>query len=543
MRIVIVEDEALIREGLSKTVGKINPEYEVVGTAADGEAGYDLIRRSVPDLVIMDIRMPKMDGLDMMEKLRGEQVKCKVIVLSAYSDFNYAQQAIRLGIVGYLLKPINLTELKNALEQVEETCRNEAQTERIFSWDSIFWGIINGKLGTGTEFDDIVWEKYGFTVNDAASMFILWLGKEYESRKRQACQLLEDVSAHTMQFESYVMELDDKNVILMIIYHRQAPASDGSLREQYRTASVSDGSPREQCRKASASDGSPWEYFHRSVVPMLADRLGGSILGIWKDMEKMLDIRETISELEKDLQWGLVFDERTMICRMKIESINVLPLRYPLGIEDDAGLAVRCKDVNKLIECYKRLYIYCMDSPHEPDELKKCLIRFNWAVIQAGGQMFSESIPEFQHILHNISVAVTWAEIKESMEILFSVVKRGLADADEQAADGEVSEMVRKAQKLIEKYYDQGVTLEEIAGKLFVSGEYLSAQFRKETGVTFTGTVRRYRIAKVKKLLLETQLKLSQIADLAGYSDPKYMSRVFKEETGMLPSEYRKSVH
>lgn len=157
--------------------------------------------------------------------------------------------------------------------------------------------------------------------------------------------------------------------------------------------------------------------------------------------------------------------------------------------------------------------------------------------------MFSESIPEFQHILHNISVAVTWAEIKESMEILFSVVKRGLADADEQAADGEVSEMVRKAQKLIEKYYDQGVTLEEIAGKLFVSGEYLSAQFRKETGVTFTGTVRRYRIAKVKKLLLETQLKLSQIADLAGYSDPKYMSRVFKEETGMLPSEYRKSVH
>ena len=83
MRIVIVEDEALIREGLARTVGKLSPRYEVVGTAADGEAGYELIRRMRPDLVIMDIRMPKMDGLDMMGKLRQEQIKCKVVVLSA----------------------------------------------------------------------------------------------------------------------------------------------------------------------------------------------------------------------------------------------------------------------------------------------------------------------------------------------------------------------------------------------------------------------------------------------------------------------------
>ncbi len=138
---------------------------------------------------------------------------------------------------------------------------------------------------------------------------------------------------------------------------------------------------------------------------------------------------------------------------------------------------------------------------------------------------------------------MTWSEIRESMERFFAVVRNEMTDDKDKNAEKEVSGMVLKAQKLIEKYYDQGVTLEEIAAKLFVSGEYLSAQFRKETGVTFTGTVRRYRIEKVKRLLLETQLKLSQIADLSGYSDPKYMSRVFKEETGMLPSEYRKSVH
>ena len=83
--------------------------------------------------------------------------------------------------------------------------------------------------------------------------------------------------------------------------------------------------------------------------------------------------------------------------------------------------------------------------------------------------------------------------------------------------------MVKQAKKLIRKYYDQGITLEEIANRLYVSEEYLSAQFKKETGSTFTETIRKYRIEKVKELLLNTHLKLNQIAELAGNSDPKYM--------------------
>lgn len=510
MRIVIVEDEVLIREGLAHTLGKISPQYELAGTAADGEAGYELIRRTAPDLVIMDIRMPKMNGLDMIKKLRQEQIMCKAVVLSAYSDFAYAQQAIQLGIVNYLLKPVNLADLKNVLRQVEEMCKNEEQEEKIFSRDSVFWGLVNGGLHSDSEFDNLVLAKYGFSVNEPASIFMLRLGKRYESHKSQTSQLLENVSEHATRFDSYVMELDDRNALLMIIYHQ--------------------------------SGGPAREYFQKAVVPMLVYRLGSPILGAWKDVEKMLDIRGAIPKLEKDMQWGLLLDEKTLICQEEIDKISLQPLRYPLGMEDEAGLAVRRGDMDRLAACYEQLFTYCMQSPHEPIELKKCLVRFGWAVIQAGGQKFLELIPEYQHILQDISTAATWAEVKESMEKIFAAVRLEMEE-DAQGSEKAVSEMVQKAQKLIEKYYDQGVTLEEVAGKLFVSGEYLSAQFRKETGETFTGTVRKFRIAKVKKLLLETHLKLGQIAELSGYSDPKYMSRVFKEETGMLPSEYRKSVH
>ena len=102
--------------------------------------------------------------------------------------------------------------------------------------------------------------------------------------------------------------------------------------------------------------------------------------------------------------------------------------------------------------------------------------------------------------------------------------------------------MVRKAVEMAKKYYSEGITLEETASRLYVSEEYLSTQFKKETQSSFTETVRKFRIEKIKDLLLNSKLKLNQIAELTGYSDPKYMSRVFKEEVGMLPTEFRKNM-
>ena len=141
--------------------------------------------------------------------------------------------------------------------------------------------------------------------------------------------------------------------------------------------------------------------------------------------------------------------------------------------------------------------------------------------------------------MQEILIAVSWRQIRQAMEKFLQALH---FDAFLEEGDEALSPLVRKALQLVRKYYDQGITLEEIAGTLFVSEEYLSTQFKKETGAGFTETVKGYRINRIKGLLLGTRLKLNQIAELTGYSDPKYMSRVFKEETGMLPTEFRKSV-
>ena len=509
MRIVIVEDEAPIREGIAKILHKINPDYELAGTAADGIEGLELIRKEKPDLVILDIQMPKMDGLTMLGRLREEQIYCKVLILSAYSDFNYAKQAIELNIENYLLKPIKIPELKRALRQIEDTLEKEQSQEKAFSVDSIFLGCLNGQIQPDRQFNSITQDKYGFSVEDPAEIFVLWLGDGYETQKKAAKELLEDVGAHTVKFASYVMEADSWKMLIMILYRLPAESSQ-------------------------------YTYFQNSVVPMLCSNLKSPAVCIWRSTEHLLELPQVIQEMQQEREWNLVLGKGTLIRKEDIETLKTVPLKHPTELEDKVCQAIKRMDEKTIKESFQALLQYYKEAPHLPTEIKKSIVRFHWAVANTYKETQGiEADLQIQDILRALSEAVSWDEIRQSLDEFFRLVNLSAKEEEEVP----VSVLVQKAQQMIKKYYDQGITLDEIADRLFVSEEYLSAQFKKETGNTFTETIRKYRIDKIKELLLDTHLKLNQIAELAGYSDPKYMSRVFKEEVGMLPNEFRKSVH
>lgn len=125
--VVLVDDERLILEGLSRVMKWRELGCEVIGTAQDGREGLELIRRNKPDIVISDIRMPNMDGLTMLAALRSEFPQMQLTVLTAYRDFDYAQQAIHLGVCRYLLKPSKMDELNEAIRTM--TARLSEATE------------------------------------------------------------------------------------------------------------------------------------------------------------------------------------------------------------------------------------------------------------------------------------------------------------------------------------------------------------------------------------------------------------------------------
>ena len=147
--------------------------------------------------------------------------------------------------------------------------------------------------------------------------------------------------------------------------------------------------------------------------------------------------------------------------------------------------------------------------------MKECLIRFNMALLNVYKTQWEiESEVEIQRCMQAISTAMSWREVRAAMDSFLTMLR---FNAVEEKEDSRLSPLVRKAVQIVRKYFDQGITLEEV--------------------------VRKYRIDRIKELLIGTKLKINQIAELTGYADSKYMSRVFKEETGMLPTEFRKAAH
>lgn len=508
MRIVVVEDEAPIREGMAKILKTINPKYELVGTASDGMSGYELIRKVEPDLVIMDIRMPKMNGLEMLERLRETGCQCRCVILSAYSEFDYAKRAIDSGIISYLLKPIKLPELKVALRQAEEAIEKEHNRGNAFSIDTIFLGCLNGQLRADPSFDAMTQEWYGFTVQEPVEVFMVWLGDSYEAQKKRTRELIEHAAEQSVKSCAYIKENDSWRAVLLILYRLQP----GQTRfPRYRDV----------------------------VVPMLERNLDKPHIFVWRRVESLLGIADALQTMKEELEWNLWFPEGHLINKEEIDTFPVVPVKYPIELEEQAKQAILKKNKENLEECYQKLIDYFRENQCHPKQMKEMLIRFNWSLANIQRERKEETNLRIHYILQNLVSVVTWEEIRIEMGEFIDLIF-GFPKADN---ENSVSEMVKKAQELIRNYYSQGVTLEETARKLFVSEEYLSTQFKKETGMSFTETIRKYRIEKVKQLLLDTPLKLNQIAELAGYSDPKYMSRVFKEEVGMLPGEFRKLSH
>jgi len=125
IKIIIVDDEKMIREGLVKTMPWEEMGIEVVGSADNGRAALELAIAKKPHIILTDIRMPKMDGIQFLKRIKEELPKAKVLILSGYDDFSYAQQAIRYGATDYILKPINVEELQKVMEGLKDTFKEE----------------------------------------------------------------------------------------------------------------------------------------------------------------------------------------------------------------------------------------------------------------------------------------------------------------------------------------------------------------------------------------------------------------------------------
>ncbi len=511
MKIIIVEDEKSIRNGLARMLPKLDPEYEVMGTAKDGLEGCELIRSTEPDLVIMDIEMPEMDGLTMLEKLREEGFSGKAVVLTAYSDFSYAKRAIELGIENYLLKPIKIEELKKTLTSVCASLKQEAGKrkiqEKLLSLEQIFRSALLAELTVDEELEAYAESAYGLKSHGTFAILMGYLSDYYDQYYEPAERFLEPYLASVSDYSVCMLTTVRYRAIVVIFYNMKDPEK---IRSRYE----------------------------KMVIPAAYRVLEHPPIFSWTVCQGLTALSAGFEQLENARMWKLCFPEGSLMTQEQIEALHTVPVKYSMDLESQLKQAVVKRDRETYGRILEQIIAYCVEEPHHPDEIREAWARLVVSMIAVSDSMgrATDNV-SMRHIMGELSQAISWQRIRELMKNFYDEIT-----GSREQPEG-MSLLVKRALTMIETYYSQGITLEELAERLCVTDEYLSMLIKKETGMSFTETVRKMRIDRIKELLLHSGLKLNQIAEMVGYSDPKYMSRVFKEEVGMLPAQFRKQNH
>lgn len=509
MRIVIVEDEIRIREGICNLLNRMFPQHEVAGSAANGKEGLELILDKSPDLVITDVKMPVMDGLTMLSVLNEKKVKCKAIVLSAYADFSYAQKAIRWGVSEYLVKPLVVNDfvqaIKNTEMQLEEMKKQSPDSLERF--ENILLGIIFGGIEVDEGLEHFVDKKHGIKEDTKFCEVPIYLGKQYDRKLEATKKSLNSI--FTKKKVGYnLLEIPKDKILLAILYGYE------DQQEMER-------------------------WFQLGVISQMRSYgIPEHVYG-WINVAGMKELRESYHKLLQHMDWNISLGSSIMISYPKINHIQTTLCVYPIDIENRLKAALCSFDRGKVSKCLEQFAQY-FDSGkvYDPKNIKECYVRFVWAMINVAKEIniLNYEQIEQKNILDKIMSSINKEELIDVLNEIYGCLK-----ADQYENNADVSLNVKRAENMILEYYKTGITLEEIAEKLNLTPEYLGMLFHMEKGVKFSTYIKDFRIMKAKELLIGSKLKVCEIAERVGYADAKYFSKVFRENTGQLPAEYRKA--
>ncbi len=508
MKAVVVEDEILIREGLCKLLDKMFPEIAVVSVAGNGQEGLHCIEECRPDLVITDIKMPVMDGLEMLSKIQEQGLFPKVIILTAYSEFSYAQQAVKLGVSDYIIKPVVVQDFVQTIQKIQQLYEQEQKRipDSMGGLENIVSNILHGVSVLDGQVEEFLENRYGVGKDSHLIELLTYMGNSFEEhreRKRQEmCRLMEQKN-----LDYCLVDMEYDQVILTVIY---GYSSRQEIERWYQNQILLQ---RREKRE--------WKFSYGMM----------EVCGIQ-------EIREGYQRLIPFMDWNIVLGDDILISYPRISDIRTEICIYPVELENQMKIAVCTGENQRLREIIEKFHSYFLNGKvYSPREVKESYVRFQWSLLNIAKEVDGIDYHKIDQkkLLNHIMGARTEEELKSTYEELLCHMRISVKETEG------LSLAVKKTQSMIHEFYADGITLSEIADRLNLTQEYLGAQFHKELGENFSSYIRNYRLLKAKELLIGTQLKQYEISEKVGYTDAKYFARVFKECVGMSPAEYRKA--
>lgn len=543
LKIFLAEDEVVVRETIKRMIPWEELGFELVGEAADGEMALPLLLRQQPDLLITDIKMPFMDGLTLARLAKKEIPGLKVVILSGYDDFNYAKQAIGIGVEDYLLKPITknalierLSEIRSRYEHEKtqkeyyEKFQREMQAYEKNSSRDFFEALVGGSMDMMEVYKraeklglDIVAEAYNvliFTMN--CDEDFSGQRDEYSSWEAESLELLENFFAghsSAMLFRSNIFSYD-----VLLKGQRE------TIEENTRVCV-------DEIRKILSRQDGRREWF----------------LAVGQSVERLSQIQKSYHTASRAFSQRYLYDENILYYD------EMETMEHPGGqaeTEDNAYL--QKVDVNALNPAILQKFL----SNGLQEETENFVKDYFYAI----GQEPMESLVFRNYVILNVRFSVisfikglgcdtnemesadteeVLAESGKNMESAIAYAKKMISQAIEirdQNSGNKNRSILKTAVDFIDSHYmDEEISLNTVANVANVSSNHFSALFSQNMGQTFIEYLTTLRMNKAKELLRCTGMRSSEIAGEIGYKDAHYFSYLFKKTQGMTPSDYRKA--
>ena len=541
LKIFLAEDEVIVRETIKRMIPWENLGFELVGEAADGEMALPLLIRQQPDLLITDIKMPFMDGLTLARLAKKEVPGLKVVILSGYDDFNYAKQAINIGVEDYLLKPITknalierLTEIRSRYEDEKtqreyyEKFHREMQAYEKNSSRDFFEVLVSGSLDMMEVYKraeklglDIVAESYNvliFTMN--CNEDFSGQREGYSSWEAESLEMLEKFfTGHpfAMLFRSNVFS-----------YGVLIKGEKNSIRENTRICV-------EEIRKIFDRKEDNKEWF----------------VAVGESVERLSQIQKSYHSASRAFSQRYLYDGKVLYYD------EMLAMEKKDVTNDDSEYLQKV-DVNALNPTILQKFL----SNGLLEETENFVQDYFYAI----GQEPMESVVFRSYVILNVRFSVLsflkelgcdtktlepedtekiLAESGRNMESIIAYAEKLVSQAiqlRDRNSGNKNRSILKTAVDFIDQHYmEEDMSLNKAANAANVSANHFSALFSQNMGQTFIEYLTSLCMDKAKEYLRCTGMRSSEIAGEVGYKDAHYFSYLFKKTQGMTPSDYRKA--
>ncbi len=507
IKMILVDDDPHVLEGYKRKIDWNSLSIDVVATAMDGKEALGQIIDLGPEIVMTDIKMPIMDGIELIKEIDRLGLKTHVIIQSGYEEFDFAKQAIKYNAVAYLLKPTSKEEIVEVIKEVIDKIEKE-QISKVHLKEN----------------------QQRIDENDLVALLMKPKNDQLLADKIQMC--FPEVESTASVIAVFLMSTNQS--IMDIVTIGKFNAFDGVLSHRW--------------------DEHSWLFLFFMNEHLSSDTHYKKVLWEMVDLRNQEGLKDIRIAIGPSIV-GLDRTSTTLSCAMELIEMKALTKSDEIIKTDEAIIkgkeiigdtsaieeAINHQVEDEVINEFRVFINYVINSNHLSkayyEQVMASIFRVLLLLLKYPGKR--ENLPNEFELWENL---VNCDSIEDLEYKIMSLVK-AIFDANTSYNEQSLSKPIQYVVQFVNKHYMDTILLKDLSKKLYISENYLTTLFKKEMSLTFKKYLTKIRMEKAKDLLSDPSLKVRDVAKFVGYGNDDYFSKIFRQTTGLAPSDYRETIN